>query len=87
MLEIEIKNLRDEINKHNYNYYVLDNPTISDYEYDTLFSKLKELEREHPELITPDSPTNRVGGISSGFEEHKHKYRLYSLDNTYNGNS
>ena len=84
MLETEIKNLRDEINKHNYNYYVLDNPTISDYEYDTLFSRLKELEKEHPELVTPDSPTNRVGGISTGFEEHKHKHRLYSLDNTYN---
>ena len=84
MIEAEIKKLRNEINKHNYNYYVLDNPTISDYEYDTLFSRLKELEKEHPEFVTPDSPTNRVGGISSGFEEHKHKYRLYSLDNTYN---
>ncbi len=84
MLEKEIKNLRDEINKHNYNYYVLDNPTISDFEYDTLFSRLKALELEHPELVTPDSPTQRVGGISTGFEEYKHKYRLYSLDNTYN---
>ena len=84
MLEKELKKLRDEINKHNYNYYVMDNPTISDYEYDSLFSQLKELEIKHPELVTPDSPTQRVGGISSGFEEHKHKYRLYSLDNTYN---
>jgi len=84
MIEKEIKNLREEINKHNYNYYVMDNPSISDYEYDTLFSRLKELEASHPELITPDSPTQRVGGISTGFEEHKHKYRLYSLDNTYN---
>ncbi len=84
MLETEIKSLRDEINKHNYNYYVLDNPTISDFEYDTLFLRLKELETQHPELVTPDSPTHRVGGISTKFEEHKHKYRLYSLDNTYN---
>ena len=84
MIEIEIKNLRDEINKHNYNYYVLDNPTISDFEYDTLFTKLKELEKSNPELITPDSPTQRVGSISTKFEEYKHKYRLYSLDNTYN---
>ena len=84
MIQKEIENLRNEINKHNYNYYVMDNPTISDYEYDSLFAKLKELETAHPELITPDSPTQRVGGISSGFEEYKHKYRLYSLDNTYN---
>ena len=84
MLEEEIKNLRDEINRHSYNYYVNDNPTISDYEYDTLFKRLQAIEAEHPELITPDSPTQRVGGVSSSFEEHKHKYRLYSLDNTYN---
>ena len=84
MIEKEIKNLREEINKHNYNYYVMDNPSISDFEYDTLFSRLKELESFHPELVTPDSPTQRVGGISTGFEEYKHKYRLYSLDNTYN---
>lgn len=83
-LKEKIENLRSELNKHNYNYYVLDNPTISDYEYDMLFSELKELEQQNPSLITPDSPTQRVGGISSGFEEHKHKYRLYSLDNTYN---
>ena len=82
-VEEEIKNLRDEINKHSYNYYVLDNPVISDYEYDTLFSRLKELEHNHPELVTPDSPTQRVGGISTKFEEYRHKYRLYRLDNTY----
>jgi len=84
MLKKEIKNLRDEINKHNYNYYVMDNPTISDYEYDALFARLKEIEAEHPELVTLDSPTQRVGSVSTGFEEYKHKYRLYSLDNTYN---
>lgn len=84
MSEDRIKFLRDELNKYAYNYYVLDNPLISDFEYDKLFSELKNLEEKYPELITPDSPTQRVGGISTGFEEHKHKYRLYSLDNTYN---
>ncbi|MCQ2754085.1 MAG: NAD-dependent DNA ligase LigA, partial [bacterium] len=84
MVEVEIKNLRDEINRHNYNYYVLDNPTISDFEYDKLFARLKELEEQYPEYKTTDSPTQRVGSISTKFEEHKHKYRLYSLDNTYN---
>lgn len=84
MLESEVKELRDEINKYSYNYYVLDNPLISDFEYDTLFKKLQKIEEEHPELITPDSPTQRVGGVSSSFEEYRHKYRLYSLDNTYN---
>ena len=83
-IQAEIKRLRDEINQHNYNYYVLDNPLISDFEYDKLFAELKELEEQNPEFITPDSPTQRVGGISTKFEEYKHKYRLYSLDNTYN---
>ena len=80
----EINSLREKINHANYEYYVLDNPTLSDFEYDGLFARLKELENAHPELITPDSPTQRVGGISEKFAEHKHKYRLYSLDNTYN---
>ena len=79
-----IKFLRDELNKLGYNYYVLDNPLVSDFEYDKLYSELKSLEEQYPELITPDSPTQRVGGISTGFDEVKHKYRLYSLDNTYN---
>ena len=84
MVQNRISFLRDELNKYAYNYYVLDNPLISDFEYDKLFSELKELEEQNPEMVTPDSPTQRVGGISSGFEEVKHKYRLYSLDNTYN---
>lgn len=79
-----VKYLKEEINKHNYNYYVMDNPTISDYEYDMLFKELQNIEKEHPELKTPDSPTQRVGSISTGFEEYKHEYRLYSLDNSYN---
>ena len=84
MVTERIEYLKNEINKHNYNYYVLDNPTISDYEYDKLFAELKELEKANPLFVTPDSPTQRVGGLSSSFSEHKHKYRLYSLDNTYN---
>lgn len=76
--------LKDEINKHNYLYYVEDNPSISDFEYDKLFAELKELEDKYPELKTPDSPTERVGSVSEKFLPYKHKYRLYSLDNTYN---
>lgn len=84
MVNERLEHLKTEINKHNYNYYVLDNPTISDYEYDMLFKELKEIESAHPELKTPDSPTERVGSVSTGFEEYKHEYRLYSLDNSYN---
>ena len=76
--------LREEINKANYKYYVEDNPTITDYEYDTMFAELKELESQNPLFVTPDSPTQRVGSISEKFLPYKHKYRLYSLDNTYN---
>jgi DNA ligase (NAD+) len=54
--------LRREIEQHNYNYYVLDRPTIPDAEYDRLFRELEAAEAEHPELVTPDSPTHRVGG-------------------------
>ena len=79
-----IEFLKDEINKANYKYYVEDNPTISDFEYDKMFAELKELEAANPLLITPDSPTQRVGSISEKFFPYKHKYRLYSLDNTYN---
>ena len=84
MLNIRIQFLKDEINKHNYNYYVNDNPTISDYEYDKLFAELKQIEADHPELVTPDSPTQRVGSVSEKFLPFTHTHRLYSLDNTYN---
>lgn len=76
--------LKDEINKSNYKYYVEENPYLSDYEYDQMFAELKQLEELYPLLRTPDSPTQRVGSISEKFFPHKHKYRLYSLDNTYN---
>ena len=75
--------LKDEINKANYKYYVEDNPSISDFEYDKMFAELKKLEKENPLFITQDSPTQRVGSISEKFFPYKHKYRLYSLDNTY----
>ena len=82
-MEKKINLLKESLNKYAYNYYVLDNPLISDYEYDKLYKELEDLEKKYPEFITPDSPTQRVGGISTGFSEIKHKYRLYSLDNTY----
>ncbi len=83
-IQDEILNLRKEIEKHSYNYYVLDNPQIEDYEYDKLYYRLRDLENENPELITPDSPTQRVGGISEKFVQIPHKNRLYSLDNSNN---
>lgn len=83
MVVDRINFLKDEINKANYKYYVEDNPFISDFEYDKMFAELKQLENEHPLLITPDSPTQRVGSVSEKFFPYKHKYRLYSLDNTY----
>lgn len=76
--------LKDEINRHNYLYYVEENPSLSDFEYDELFRELQKLESENPLLITPDSPTQRLGSLGTKFEQHKHRYRLYSLDNSNN---
>ena len=76
--------LKNEINKSNYEYYVNENPYLSDFEYDKLFAELKELEEKYPMFKTSDSPTQRVGSVSEKFFPHKHKYRLYSLDNSYN---
>ena len=83
-VEQRIEFLKNEINKSNYKYYVEENPYLSDTEYDEMFAELKKLEEQYPLLKTPDSPTQRVGSISEKFFSHKHKYRLYSLDNTYN---
>lgn len=83
MLEQRIEELKNLLNKYSYLYYVEESPAVSDFEYDTLFAELQKLENEHPELVTPDSPTQRVGAIGEKFDEYKHKYRLYSLDNTY----
>lgn len=79
-----IQNLREELNQHNYNYYVLDQPTISDYEFDLKLTQLQELERQHPEFFDESSPTQRVGGaITKNFETVAHEHRMYSLDNSY----
>lgn len=79
-----ILQLRDELNTHNHNYYVLNSPTITDKEFDTLMHELEALEREHPELDDPYSPTHRVGSdLSHGFEQWTHTRRMLSLGNTY----
>jgi DNA ligase (NAD+) len=79
-----IKSLREELNEHNHNYYVLDKPTISDYEFDIKLKQLQDLEAKHPEFYDENSPTLRVGGaITKNFETIKHEFRMYSLDNSY----
>ena len=78
----KIEKLRKEIELNSYLYYVLDEPKLEDYQYDEMFHELERLEKEHPEFITPDSPTQRVGGISEKFNQVTHKTRLYSLDNS-----
>ena len=80
----KIQQLRDELNQHNYNYYVLDTPTISDYEFDQKLKELQVLEQAHPEFYDENSPTVRVGGsITKNFPTVVHEYRMYSLDNSY----
>ena len=80
-----IEQLREEIKAYNYKYYVESNPTISDYEFDQLMKKLENLEKQFPDLITPDSPTQRVGGEPvEGFKSAEHKVPMLSLANTYN---
>lgn len=80
----QILQLRDQLNKHNYNYYVLDNPTISDYEFDLKLKQLIALEQQHPEYFDLNSPSQRVGGeITKNFETLVHEHRMYSLDNSY----
>tara|TARA_R110000868_G_scaffold67368_1_gene200089 strand:- start:30410 stop:32437 length:2028 start_codon:yes stop_codon:yes gene_type:complete len=80
----QIEQLRNELSEHNYNYYVLDTPTISDFDFDLKLKELKELETKHPEFFDAASPTQRVGGeITKNFETIPHEYRMYSLDNSY----
>jgi len=82
--EEKIKALRKELREHNYNYYVLDNPTISDYDFDIKLKELQGLEAAHPEFYDANSPTLRVGGeVTKNFETVAHTYRMYSLDNSY----
>jgi DNA ligase (NAD+) len=79
-----IERLTQEINRHNYQYYMLDNPTISDYDFDQLLQELIDLEAAYPELRRPDSPTQRVGGeVTKRFESAEHLYPMQSLGNTY----
>ncbi|GAG70656.1 unnamed protein product [marine sediment metagenome] len=80
----EIKRLKDEIRHHDRRYYILDQPEISDREYDELMKRLKELEAQNPGLVTPDSPSQRVGGEPlKRFKPVKHKIKMRSLDNSY----
>ena len=83
-IEQKIIALREELRKHNYNYYVLDEPTISDYDFDMKLKALQDLEKEHPEFYDANSPTLRVGGeVTKNFNTVVHEHRMYSLDNSY----
>ena len=80
----EIEKLREELREHNYNYYVLDNATITDYEFDVKLKELEKLEEENPIFFDPNSPTQRVGGgVTKNFDTVTHENRMYSLDNSY----
>jgi DNA ligase (NAD+) len=84
LVEKEIEKLRDQIRYHEHRYYVLDDPEISDYEFDKLMQALHDLERQHPELVTADSPTQRVGGaVAETLPKVRHQVPMLSLDNTY----
>src|SRR5207302_10520707 len=83
-LKTRIGALKEKVRHHEHRYYVLDDPEISDAEFDLLMQDLKQLEVEHPELITPDSPTQRVGGKPrEGFAKVRHSRPMLSLDNTF----
>jgi DNA ligase (NAD+) len=83
-IQTKIQQLRVELNQHNHNYYVLDNPTISDFEFDQKLKELNNLEHQFPEFFDENSPTQRVGGsITKNFNTLVHEYRMYSLDNSY----
>ena len=80
----KIKELREQLNNHNYNYYVLDNATISDFDFDRTLKELEKLEKENPIFFNSNSPTQRVGGtVTKNFNTIVHKNRMYSLDNSY----
>lgn len=83
-IEEQIKHLTEEINQHNYNYYMLDKPTISDYDFDQLLNELILLEKQYPDYAQPDSPTQRVGGsVTKQFKSVNHVFPMLSLGNTY----
>ncbi|WP_332033447.1 NAD-dependent DNA ligase LigA [Kaistella sp.] len=86
-IQKKIEDLRKELHQHNYNYYTLDEPTISDFEFDLKLKELQELEEKHPEFYDSNSPTSRVGGeITKNFPTVQHQFRMYSLDNSYDFN-
>ncbi|MCD8236731.1 MAG: NAD-dependent DNA ligase LigA [Prevotellaceae bacterium] len=81
----QIEQLREELHKHNYNYYVLSSPTISDYDFDMMLKQLQQLEAEYPQYADENSPTQRVGSdINQSFTQVPHRYPMLSLSNTYN---
>src|SRR5271169_404447 len=81
----ELEDLREKLHHHEYLYHVLDRPEISDAEYDRMMRRLKEIEAAHPDLVTPDSPTQRVGGKPrEGFTKVRHSSPMLSLDNALN---
>lgn len=83
-IQTQIAQLTEEINRHNYYYYMLDDPKISDYDFDILLQRLIDLEKQYPDYVRPDSPTQRVGGtVSKQFESAAHVYPMLSLGNTY----
>ena len=83
-IQLKIKQLRDELEQHNYNYYVLSAPVISDKDFDFMMKELQSLEEQHPEFADPLSPTQRVGSdLSKDFEQVEHQYSMLSLGNTY----
>jgi DNA ligase (NAD+) len=83
-IQQRIQVLREELNQHNYNYYVLDKPIISDYDFDLKLKQLQDLENKYPEFFDENSPTQRVGGtITKNFQTVPHEHRMYSLDNSY----
>ena len=83
-IEEKIANLRTQLHTYNHEYYILDAPSISDYDFDMLLKELQELEAQHPEFKDDNSPTKRVGGgITKNFETIVHENRMYSLDNSY----
>ena len=84
MIRRRIEELREQLNRHNYKYYVENAPEISDFEFDALMHELLRLEREHPEYADPNSPTVRVGSdLTAEFETVKHRFPMLSLGNTY----
>ena len=83
-IQNQIKQLRMQLDEHNYNYYVLAKPVISDQAYDKLMRELQGLEKIHPEYLTPDSPSQRVGGEPlESFKSVRHEVSMMSIDNTY----